>query len=235
MLSRLSSNISSEDFARLESALSPVVHVGWEQGWQETTDAALTFILRTSLAKPGRENQGATPISLETSKETSRVKKHVSSVMDRLTKGGNLTNINILPEQSPFVADINNPESFTHDDDMEVVGKKIEAKTVDEPTPLGSKFGESGERIRSARIRSARSARSRPTSGVSIWSNDDTEHRDDVPPDGPVDLEELERNLPPLQPVINKNISADIKLEKGIESPLEIFPSTAPVHEDDIW
>jgi hypothetical protein len=27
------------------------------QGWEETTDAALTFLLRTSLAKAGKENQ----------------------------------------------------------------------------------------------------------------------------------------------------------------------------------
>ena len=33
--------------------------------------------------QPGRENQGATPITLEPVKETSRIKKHVSSVVDR--------------------------------------------------------------------------------------------------------------------------------------------------------
>ena len=240
MLSKLSASINNEDYERLESALSPIVHIGQDQGWQETTDAALTFLLRTSLAKPGRENQGATPITLEVSKETSRVKKHVSSVLDRLTKGGNLTNISVMPEQSPFVADINNTESFDASEvgHMEVVGSRIETRPLnagqEEHTPLGSKFGESGERLRSARIRSARSARSRPGSGVSIWSNDG--NGDDVPPDGPVDLEQLERDMPPLTPVINnKTISADIKIEKGIESPLDIFPSTAPVTEDDIW
>ena len=45
---------------------------------------------------------------------------------------------------------------------FEVVGTKLEAAAV----PLGSKFGESGERLRSARIRSARSARSRPVSAL---------------------------------------------------------------------
>ena len=88
LLARLSTSLSQAEYERLEAALSPVVHIGQSQGWQETTDAALTFILRTSLAKPGRENQGATPISLEQAKETSRIKKHVSSVMDRITKGG---------------------------------------------------------------------------------------------------------------------------------------------------
>ena len=35
-----------------------------------------------------------------------RVKKHVSSVMDRLTKGGNLTDTTAAPEQSPFVGEM---------------------------------------------------------------------------------------------------------------------------------
>ena len=58
------------------------------QGWEETTDAALTFLLRTSLAKAGKENQGATPITLETAKDSTRLRKHISSVMDRIVKGG---------------------------------------------------------------------------------------------------------------------------------------------------
>ena len=199
------------------------------QGWQETTDAALTFVLRTSLAKPGRENQGATPITLEEAKETSRIKKHVSSVMDRITKGGKLVDIDILPEQSPFVSDVNHTETFEQSD-FEIVGTKIEPQREGGPVvPPGSQFGESGERLRSARTRSARSAtaRSRPVSGLSLspWNDDG----DEIPPDGPVDLEELERALPPLQPKIT-----EIKAEKGIESPLEIFP-TAPASEDDIW
>ena len=37
---------------------------------------------------------------------TTRVKKHVSSVMDRLTKGGNLTDTTAAPEQSPFVGEM---------------------------------------------------------------------------------------------------------------------------------
>ena len=60
------------------------------KGWEETTDAALTFLLRTSLAKPGKENQGATPITLDVPKDTTRLKKHISSVMDRISKGGRI-------------------------------------------------------------------------------------------------------------------------------------------------
>lgn len=148
--------------------------------------------------------------------------------MDRITKGGKLEDIDILPQQSPFVSDVSHSES----EDFQIVGTKIEAGPAgpageaDGVVPLGSHFGESGERLRSARTRSARTARSRPVSAVSNWND---EEGGDVPPDGPVDLEELERSLPPLQPKIT-----EIKTEKGIESPLEIFP-TAPASEDDIW
>ena len=62
----------------------------WLQGWEETTDAALTFLLRTSLAKAGKENQGATPITLETAKDSSRIRKHISSVIDRVAKGARI-------------------------------------------------------------------------------------------------------------------------------------------------
>ena len=207
-----------------------------DKGWEETTDAALTFLLRTSLAKAGRENQGATPITLDPAKETTRIKKHVSSVMDRITKGGKIVDLTIAPESSPFVTEVTHTDSFDTEEGpkMEIVGRQLERKTSDDEqdafTPMGSRFGESGERIRSARIRSARSARSRPASAVSNFGAE----REEIPPDGPVDLEELERNLPPLQPSGRNPKLADIKSEKGIESPLEIFPSAAPA-EEDIW
>ena len=43
------------------AALTPCVQACHDQGWQETTDAALTFLLRTSLAKAGKENQERIP------------------------------------------------------------------------------------------------------------------------------------------------------------------------------
>merc|ERR1712126_327464 len=120
---------------RLEAALTPVIHTGQAQGWEETTDAALTFLLRTSLAKQGRENQGATPISLEPVKETTRIKKHVSSVMDRITKGGKIVDLDLAPNTSPFVTDVS--DSFDREDtDLFVVGTGV--TTGD--TPTGAKF-----------------------------------------------------------------------------------------------
>jgi len=49
------------------------------------------------LAKAGKENQGATPITLEAAKDSARIRKHISSVMDRVVKGGRIKdNKNVL-------------------------------------------------------------------------------------------------------------------------------------------
>ena len=66
----------------------------------------------------------------------------------------------------------------------------------------------------------------------SDWNGDPA--NSDIPPDGPVDLDELERTLPPLSSHPSP-AATEIRIEKGIESPLDIFPSTAPVSEEDIW
>ncbi|XP_023334278.1 protein PTHB1 isoform X2 [Eurytemora carolleeae] len=226
MLAKLSLGLDDAELEKLEAALPPVIQTGQDQGWEETTDAGLTFLLRTALAKAGRENQGATPITLEYPKEISRLKKHVSSVMDRINKGSKVQDINVLPDSSPFVHEVIKDDSFDTEA-LEVVGRSIP-----EMTPAGTRFGESGERIRSARIRSARSARSaRSSSSRSSYSRPTTSssmrgQAGDIPPDGPVDLEELERNLPPLLPQSLER--------KNIESPAEIFATPAAA-EDDIW
>ena len=68
---------------------------------------------------------------------------------------------------------------------------------------------------------------------ASDWNGDPA--TSDIPPDGPVDLDELERSLPPLSSHPAPAAATEIRVEKGIESPLDIFPSTAPVSEEDIW
>ncbi|XP_023334277.1 protein PTHB1 isoform X1 [Eurytemora carolleeae] len=145
MLAKLSLGLDDAELEKLEAALPPVIQTGQDQGWEETTDAGLTFLLRTALAKAGRENQGATPITLEYPKEISRLKKHVSSVMDRINKGSKVQDINVLPDSSPFVHEVIKDDSFDTEA-LEVVGRSIP-----EMTPAGTRFGESGERIRSAR------------------------------------------------------------------------------------
>lgn len=141
--------IPEEEQLRLEAALTPVIHTGQDQAWEETTDAALTFLLRTSLAKPGRENQGATPITLEPVKETTRIKKHVSSVMDRITKGGKIVDLQLAPETSPFMDNVGSTDSF--DQELEVVGQGIQGER-EEATPLGTRQEPPGQTPESASL-----------------------------------------------------------------------------------
>lgn len=143
-LVRLSSGMSEEEVNKLKAALTPIVHDDQDQGWQESTDAALTFLLRTSLAKAGKENQGATPITLEQAKDTTRIKKHVSSVIDRVTKGNVISDDKNKLEQASML------DFKIQDDEDEDQGPVAKA---DQITPVGTQFGEQGERLRSARAR----------------------------------------------------------------------------------
>jgi Bardet-Biedl syndrome 9 protein len=51
MLSALKFGLSSEERSMLESHLCPNISEGTEQGWEETVEASLTYLLKTCLAK----------------------------------------------------------------------------------------------------------------------------------------------------------------------------------------
>ena len=63
-----------------------------ESGWEETVDAAMTHLLKTSLAKTAKESTGqtATATTLQMPADTQKLKKHISMVCDRLSKGARL-------------------------------------------------------------------------------------------------------------------------------------------------
>nr|CAD7411732.1 unnamed protein product [Timema cristinae] len=90
LLLKMMDTASSEDFSDLEAALSSSVHDFHEQGWEDVTDAALCFLLRTSLAKSHKEKQRVTNSTVEAMKDTTKLKKHVSSAIDRLSKSTNI-------------------------------------------------------------------------------------------------------------------------------------------------
>merc|ERR1711976_1143278 len=72
----------------LEGHLSPIIDdmQSGAQGWEERTDAAMTHLLRTSLAKNVKESSSvATPLKMPSS--TAKFKKHITIVCDRLGKG----------------------------------------------------------------------------------------------------------------------------------------------------
>lgn len=94
MILRFQHNIDEESFNVLVSYLSPVVNDTSEQGWQETTDAALTSLLRSALSKKGMQSN---IVQLEKSTDfpidSSRLQKHIKLVCDRLGKCARLSEL----------------------------------------------------------------------------------------------------------------------------------------------
>jgi Bardet-Biedl syndrome 9 protein len=60
------------------------------QGWEEVADGALTYLLRSVLSKTGGGATNTPYTSSGMPEDSSRLKKHLSIVCDRLRKGGQL-------------------------------------------------------------------------------------------------------------------------------------------------
>eukprot|EP00959_Pyramimonas_sp_CCMP1952_P136627 2859211-Pyramimonas_sp.AAC.1 len=60
-----------------------------EQGWEECAEAAMTHLLRTSLAKSTKEAVGLST-QLTALTDTGKLKKHIGLVCERLARGGRL-------------------------------------------------------------------------------------------------------------------------------------------------
>lgn len=62
------------------------------QGWEESVDAAVSHLLRTCLSRsPKDQATTLTTTQLSMPKDTSRLKKHIALLCDRLGKGGRLS------------------------------------------------------------------------------------------------------------------------------------------------
>lgn len=61
------------------------------QGWEETVDAAVSYLLRTCLSKSSKEQALTLSSQLSMPKDTSRLKKNITLFCDRLAKGGRLS------------------------------------------------------------------------------------------------------------------------------------------------
>lgn len=61
----------------------------YKQGWQESVDAAVTHLLRTTLAKSSKD-QTLNPQPLHIPEDTTKVKKHLALMCDKLGKGARL-------------------------------------------------------------------------------------------------------------------------------------------------
>jgi Bardet-Biedl syndrome 9 protein len=102
------------------------------QGWEEVTDAALSHLLRTSLAKASKTSQHPAPITLEPMKDIARLKKHISSALDRISKGSHRL------ERKDNVS-----ESLKPVKSVSPIPEAGEGGRDEEPTvPVGSQYGE---------------------------------------------------------------------------------------------
>ena len=90
LLLRLRFALTPDDCAALEAHLSPLVDETPDLGWEERTDAAITHLLKTSLAKDkegGKDARPSAPSTLSRPADASKLKKHITLVADRLHKG----------------------------------------------------------------------------------------------------------------------------------------------------
>ncbi|XP_025056351.1 protein PTHB1 isoform X3 [Alligator sinensis] len=90
MLISLWQKLSPDQIAILESTFLPLMQDTQELGWEETVDAAISYLLRTCLSKSSKEQALTLTSQLSIPKDTSRLKKHITLLCDRLAKGGRL-------------------------------------------------------------------------------------------------------------------------------------------------
>ena len=89
LLLRLRFSLSTADAELIAAHLSPAVDGTPEQGWEERTDAAITHLLRTALSKDGHKEhaRNSSTTQLVCPNDTSKLKKHITLVADRLHRG----------------------------------------------------------------------------------------------------------------------------------------------------
>ncbi|XP_036050164.1 protein PTHB1 isoform X2 [Onychomys torridus] len=90
LLVRLWQKLSADQTAILEAAFLPLQEDTQELGWEETVDAAIAHLLKTCLSKSSKEQALNLSSQLNIPKDTSRLKKHITLLCDRLAKGGRL-------------------------------------------------------------------------------------------------------------------------------------------------
>ncbi|XP_062425527.1 protein PTHB1 isoform X2 [Rhea pennata] len=91
MLISLWQKLSTDQVAILEATFLPLAQDTQELGWEETVDAAISYLLRTCLSKSSKEQALTLTSELCIPKDTSRLKKHITLLCDRLAKGGRLS------------------------------------------------------------------------------------------------------------------------------------------------
>ncbi|CUI14745.1 Hypothetical protein, putative [Bodo saltans] len=91
---RCQDTLSKTDLEILRHYITPIVPFNPSSGslgWEETVDANLTHLLRTALSRNTKESS-TSPQPLVASADGTKVKKHLTIVLDRICKGATLAN-----------------------------------------------------------------------------------------------------------------------------------------------
>ncbi|XP_064598108.1 protein PTHB1-like [Liolophura sinensis] len=89
LLLKLWLELTDKEMVVLESCLTPVITESEEQGWEESVDSTVTHMLRTVLAKSSKDTT-VNPSPMGLPPDTTKLKKHVALLCDRLGKGARL-------------------------------------------------------------------------------------------------------------------------------------------------
>lgn len=85
--------LDNREVTYLISLLCPELRDGINQGWEETVDAAMTYCLKTSLAKTPKSIANLSS-NLEMPNSVDSLTKHITMVVDRISKGFKLIHSN---------------------------------------------------------------------------------------------------------------------------------------------
>ncbi|XP_067888703.1 protein PTHB1 isoform X2 [Heterodontus francisci] len=84
-------DLSIDQMTILKITFLPLMQDTQELGWEECVDAAVAHLLRTCLSKSSRDQTLSSTSQLSMPKDTCRLKKHITLLCDRLSKGGRLS------------------------------------------------------------------------------------------------------------------------------------------------
>jgi Bardet-Biedl syndrome 9 protein len=79
--------MSEDEYEALKMHLSPFVDDESEHGWEEITNASMTHLLKTSLAKGGKPSTTNINSQIKALTDISKLKQHITLVCERISKG----------------------------------------------------------------------------------------------------------------------------------------------------
>nr|XP_034985952.1 protein PTHB1 isoform X1 [Zootoca vivipara] len=91
LLISLWQKLSADQVSILQATFLPLTQDTQELGWEETVDASVSHLLKTCLSKSSKDHTLTLTNQLCIPKDTSKLKKHITLLYDRLAKGGRMS------------------------------------------------------------------------------------------------------------------------------------------------